>query len=66
MTSIPMTTEYVDVKVKIGAVEFTNEELQIDSMKADIESKENSSDDRTETDDESEDKDYGEESNSES
>ena len=33
MTSIPMTTEYVDVKVKIGAVEFTNEELQIDSIK---------------------------------
>ena len=28
-----MTTEYVDVKVKIGAVEFTNEELQIDSIK---------------------------------
>lgn len=33
MISIPMTTEYVDVKVKIGAVEFTNEELQIDSIK---------------------------------
>lgn len=33
MTSIPMTTDYVDVKVKIGAVEFTNEELQIDSIK---------------------------------
>lgn len=33
MTSIPMTTEYVDVKVKIGAVEFTNDELQIDSIK---------------------------------
>ena len=33
MTSIPMTTEYVDVKVKIGAIEYTNEELQIDSIK---------------------------------
>lgn len=33
MTSIPMTTDYVDVKLKIGAVEFTNEELQIDSIK---------------------------------
>lgn len=33
MTNIPMTTDYVDVKVKIGAVEFTNEELQIDSIK---------------------------------
>jgi uncharacterized protein YjbI with pentapeptide repeats len=28
-----MTTEYVDVKVKIGAIEYTNEELQIDSIK---------------------------------
>lgn len=33
MTSIPMTTEYVDVKVKIGEIEYTNEELQIDSIK---------------------------------
>lgn len=33
MISIPMTTEYVDVKVKIGAIEYTNEELQIDSIK---------------------------------
>lgn len=33
MTSIPMTTDYVDVKVKIGAIEYTNEELQIDSIK---------------------------------
>lgn len=33
MTSIPMTTEYVDVKVKIGAIEYTNEKLQIDSIK---------------------------------
>ena len=33
MTSIPMNTDYVDVKVKIGAVEYTNEELQIDSIK---------------------------------
>jgi hypothetical phage structural protein len=33
MTSIPMTTEYVDVKVKIGAIEYTNEELQIDFIK---------------------------------
>lgn len=33
MTSIPMTTDYVDVKVKIGAVEYTNEKLQIDSIK---------------------------------
>ena len=33
MTSIPMTTEYVDVKVKIGKIEYTNEELQIDSIK---------------------------------
>lgn len=33
MTSIPMTTDYVDVKLKIGAVEYTNEELQIDSIK---------------------------------
>lgn len=33
MTSIPMTTEYVDVKLKIGAIEYTNEELQIDSIK---------------------------------
>ena len=33
MTSIPMTTEYVDVKVKIGAIEYTKEELQIDSIK---------------------------------
>jgi uncharacterized protein YjbI with pentapeptide repeats len=28
-----MTTEYVDVKVKIGKIEYTNEELQIDSIK---------------------------------
>jgi uncharacterized protein YjbI with pentapeptide repeats len=28
-----MTTEYVDVKVKIGEIEYTNEELQIDSIK---------------------------------
>jgi uncharacterized protein YjbI with pentapeptide repeats len=28
-----MTTEYVDVKVKIGAIEYTNEELQIDFIK---------------------------------
>jgi uncharacterized protein YjbI with pentapeptide repeats len=28
-----MTTEYVDVKVKIGAIEYTNEKLQIDSIK---------------------------------
>lgn len=33
MTSIPMTTEYVDVKLKIGAIEYTNEKLQIDSIK---------------------------------
>ena len=33
MISIPMTTEYVDVKVKIGAIEYTNEELQIDFIK---------------------------------
>lgn len=33
MTGISMTTDYVDVKVKIGAVEFTNAELQIDSIK---------------------------------
>lgn len=33
MTSIPMTTDYVDVKLKIGAVEYTNEKLQIDSIK---------------------------------
>lgn len=33
MTSIPMSTGYIDVKVKIGKVEFTNEELQIDSIK---------------------------------
>lgn len=33
MTSIPMTTEYVDVKVKIGEIEYTNGELQIDSIK---------------------------------
>lgn len=33
MISIPMTTEYVDVKVKIGEIEYTNEELQIDSIK---------------------------------
>lgn len=33
MTSIPMTTEHVDVKVKIGEIEYTNEELQIDSIK---------------------------------
>lgn len=33
MTSIPMTTEYVDVKVKIGAIEYTNGELQIDFIK---------------------------------
>ena len=52
---------------------FDEKELQIDSMKADIESKENSSDNRTENNeevyennDESEEKDNGEESNSES
>ncbi|MGN1206304.1 MAG: hypothetical protein ACI4SQ_04865, partial [Eubacterium sp.] len=33
MTSIPMSTDYIDVKVKIGKVEFTNEKLQIDSIK---------------------------------
>lgn len=33
MTSIPMTTDYVDVKLKMGSYEFTNEDLQIDSIK---------------------------------
>ena len=52
---------------------FDEKELQIDAMEADIESKENSSDNRTETDEEvsenneeSEEKDDGEEPNSES
>ena len=33
MTSIPMSTGYIDVKVKIGKVEFSNTDLQIDSIK---------------------------------
>lgn len=33
MTSIPMVTEYVNAKIKIGSIEYTAEELEVESIK---------------------------------